>query len=150
MWVWVVCICGVLSVFVCRSSLFLRCRSRLFVLQTELSVSGSSGTDVSIIQNEISRALQRFQVQIQQIYLRPTSTRKRTFHRTNGRHNGDRLRHKKGHLKNTLENFYIFREPRLNNQLNDKTTVKPNAIFDVIIQNDHHKGIPTSRNSELQ
>jgi hypothetical protein len=57
---------------------------------------------------------------------------------------------KKGHLMNTLEKFYIFRETRLNNQINDKSTVKPNVVFDVIIQNDPHKGIPTTRNSELQ
>ena len=57
---------------------------------------------------------------------------------------------KKSHLMNTLEKFYIFRETKLNNQINDKSTVKPNAIFDVIIQNDPHKGIPNTRNSEPQ
>ena len=57
---------------------------------------------------------------------------------------------KKGHLMNALEKFYIFRETKLNNQINDKLTVKPNAIFDVIIQNDPHKGIPNTRNSEPQ
>ena len=36
---------------------------------------------------------------------------------------------------NTLEKFYIFRVSRLNNQINDKSTVKPNVIFDVIVRN---------------
>jgi len=40
-----------------------------------------------------------------------------------------------------LEKFYIFCETKLNNQINDKLTVKPNVIFDVIVRNDPHKGI---------
>jgi hypothetical protein len=42
----------------------------------------------------------------------------------------------KGRLMNTLEKFYIFRETRLNNQINDKSTVKPNIIFDTIVKPD--------------
>jgi hypothetical protein len=43
---------------------------------------------------------------------------------------------KKGKMMNTLEKFYIFSETRLNNQTNDKSTVKPNVIFDSILGND--------------
>jgi len=42
-----------------------------------------------------------------------------------------------------LEKLYILRETKLNNQINDKLTVKPNmrVIFDVIMHNDPHRGI---------
>jgi hypothetical protein len=39
-----------------------------------------------------------------------------------------------GRLMDTLEKFYIFRETKLNNQINDKLAVKPNIIFDTIVQ----------------
>ena len=32
----------------------------------------------------------------------------------------------------TVEKFHIYRETQANNQINDKNTVKPNAIFDTI------------------
>jgi hypothetical protein len=41
----------------------------------------------------------------------------------------------------TLESYYIFRETKLNNQINDKLTVKPNVIFETIIHKDPHKGL---------
>jgi hypothetical protein len=44
---------------------------------------------------------------------------------------------KKGILIDTIEKFHIYSETRMNNQINDKNTVKPNAIFDVI-----HSTIP--------
>ena len=47
----------------------------------------------------------------------------------------------KGRLMDTLEKFYIFRETELNNQINDKLYVKPNIIFDTIVQKDPHRGI---------
>jgi hypothetical protein len=34
----------------------------------------------------------------------------------------------------TLENVYIFKETRNNNQINDRNTVKPNPIFDIIVR----------------
>ena len=37
----------------------------------------------------------------------------------------------KGSLMDTIEKFYIYDETRKNNQIYDKNTVKPNAIFDV-------------------
>ena len=47
----------------------------------------------------------------------------------------------KGRLMDTLEKFYIFCETKLNNQINDKLAVKPNIIFDTIVQKDPHRGI---------
>jgi len=41
----------------------------------------------------------------------------------------------------TLENFYIFRETKLNNQINEKLTVKPNIIFGTMVQKDPHRGL---------
>jgi hypothetical protein len=65
-------------------------------------------------------------------------------------YNGDRLRHKKRtrdeHFGKLLH--YSGNEAEQSNQR--QSTVRPNAIFDVIIQNDPRKGIPTSRNSVLQ
>lgn len=46
----------------------------------------------------------------------------------------------KGHMMDALENFYIFRETKQDNQINDRMTVKPNAIFDVILNNDSATG----------
>jgi hypothetical protein len=49
----------------------------------------------------------------------------------------------KGRLMDTLEKFYIFRETKLYKQINDKLAVKPNIIFDTIVQKDPHRGIHT-------
>ena len=35
-------------------------------------------------------------------------------------------------MMDTLENFFIFRKTKLNNQINDKFMVKPNVIFETI------------------
>jgi hypothetical protein len=35
----------------------------------------------------------------------------------------------KGRMMDTLERFYIFRETKINNLINDKLTVKPNVLF---------------------
>jgi hypothetical protein len=40
----------------------------------------------------------------------------------------------KGTLMDTVEKFHIYKETRNNNQINDKNTVKPNAIFDMIVR----------------
>jgi hypothetical protein len=40
----------------------------------------------------------------------------------------------KGPMLNTLEKFYMYRETIIDNQLNDKNTVAPNAIFDAILR----------------
>jgi hypothetical protein len=55
---------------------------------------------------------------------------------------------KKGKMMDALEKLYIFRETKLNNQINDKLTVKPNVIFETIIRHDHCRGHPKSYNRE--
>jgi hypothetical protein len=47
----------------------------------------------------------------------------------------------KARLMDTLEKFYIFRETKLNNQINDKLAVEPNIIFNTIVQKDPHRWI---------
>jgi hypothetical protein len=42
----------------------------------------------------------------------------------------------KGRFMDRVERFYIYRETRDNNQINDKNTVKQNAIFDAINSQD--------------
>jgi len=41
----------------------------------------------------------------------------------------------------TLEKFYIFRKAKLDNQTKDKLAVRPNIIFETIVQKDPHRGI---------
>ena len=41
----------------------------------------------------------------------------------------------------TLEKYYIFRETKIDNQINDKVAVRPNVIFETIVQKDPHRGI---------
>jgi hypothetical protein len=38
----------------------------------------------------------------------------------------------KGRLMNTIEKFHIYRKTQLDNQLNDRHTVQPNAIFNTL------------------
>jgi len=45
----------------------------------------------------------------------------------------------KGRILDTLEKFYIYRETKCNNQINSKLTVKPNAIFAVLVHKDPHR-----------
>jgi len=40
----------------------------------------------------------------------------------------------KGKMMDTLEKYYIFREAKLNNQINDKLTVIQNSIFDTVVR----------------
>ena len=47
----------------------------------------------------------------------------------------------KGRLMDTLGKFYIFRETKLNHQINNKLAVKPNIIFNTTVQKDPHRGI---------
>jgi hypothetical protein len=49
-------------------------------------------------------------------------------------------------MMDTLERFYIFRETKMNNQTNDKLTVKPSIIFETIVQEDPHRGLPVTGN----
>jgi len=54
----------------------------------------------------------------------------------------------KGKVMDTIEKFYIYGETKLNNQINDKITVKPNVIFENLVRQDPHRGIPAARNSQ--
>jgi hypothetical protein len=47
----------------------------------------------------------------------------------------------KGRLMDTLARFYIFREMKLDNQINEKLAVRPNIIFETLVQKDPHRGI---------
>jgi hypothetical protein len=42
---------------------------------------------------------------------------------------------------NTKEKYYIYRETKLDNQINDKLTTQPNAIFETLVQQDAHRGL---------
>jgi len=42
----------------------------------------------------------------------------------------------KGKLLDTMKRFYIFKGTRINNQINDKNTVRPNIIFEKIVWED--------------
>jgi len=50
----------------------------------------------------------------------------------------------KGRIMDTLERFYIFQETKINNQINDRLTIKPNIIFETTDQKDPHRGPPTA------
>jgi len=50
----------------------------------------------------------------------------------------------KGRMMDTLERFYIFRETKINNQINDRLTIKPNIIFETIVQKDPQRGLPAA------
>jgi len=50
----------------------------------------------------------------------------------------------KGKMMDTLEKYYIYKETKSNNQINDKLTVKPNAIFETLIHEAPHRGHPNS------
>jgi hypothetical protein len=39
----------------------------------------------------------------------------------------------KGKTTNTLERFHIYNETNIDNQINDKCTIRPNIIFDTLI-----------------
>jgi len=47
----------------------------------------------------------------------------------------------KGKLMDTLERFYIYRETKINNQINDKLTIKPTIVFQTVLQKDSHRGL---------
>jgi hypothetical protein len=45
----------------------------------------------------------------------------------------------KGSIVKTLEKFHIYNLTRLDNQINDKSTVKYNAIFDTIVHKNSYR-----------
>jgi hypothetical protein len=54
----------------------------------------------------------------------------------------------KDQIINTIEKYYIYRETKMNNQINDKLTVQPNAIFETIIRHDTHRGLQTAHDPQ--
>ena len=48
----------------------------------------------------------------------------------------------KGIMMNTLERFHVYKLTRLDNQINDKSTVKYNAIFYTIIHKNSYREHP--------
>jgi hypothetical protein len=50
----------------------------------------------------------------------------------------------KGRLLDTMERFYIYKETRINNHINDKNTAKPNIIFETIIWEDNSRAHTTA------
>ena len=50
---------------------------------------------------------------------------------------------KKGKMMDTLEKFHIYKETKLENQINDKNTVTQNILFDTIIQKHTRRGHPS-------
>jgi hypothetical protein len=47
----------------------------------------------------------------------------------------------KGKMMDTVEKYYIYRETKLNNQINDRLTVQPNIIFETIVRQDAYRGL---------
>ena len=41
---------------------------------------------------------------------------------------------KKGKLKDMLEQFHIYKETKIENQINNKNSVAQNIIFDILLQ----------------
>ena len=39
-------------------------------------------------------------------------------------------------MLDNMEKFYIYKETRINNKINDKGTVKPNRVFETLILKD--------------
>jgi len=56
---------------------------------------------------------------------------------------------KKVKMLDTIEGFHIYKETKAGNQINDKLTVRENAIFETIVQKDSYRGstVPPQPNS---
>ena len=56
---------------------------------------------------------------------------------------------KKVKMLYTIEGFHIYKETKAGNQINDKLTVRENAIFETIVQKDSYRGstVPPQPNS---
>ena len=55
---------------------------------------------------------------------------------------------KKGKMMDTLERFHIYKDTKLENQINDRNTITQNILFDMIIQKSQVEGIPNNRLSQ--
>jgi hypothetical protein len=47
---------------------------------------------------------------------------------------------KKGRMLDILEKFYIYKETKHGNQINDKLTIQSNPIFEVLVQHNPIEG----------
>jgi len=56
----------------------------------------------------------------------------------------------KGKMMDILEKYYIFCKTKLNNQTNDKVTIKRNIIFDTVVPYDHHRRLPDAYTQSRQ
>jgi hypothetical protein len=56
---------------------------------------------------------------------------------------------RKGRMMNAQESFHIYKETKNNNQINDKLTVRENAIFETTVQEDPYRwhATPAQHNS---
>jgi len=54
----------------------------------------------------------------------------------------------KGRMMDTIKKYYIYRETKLNNQINDKLTVQPNINFETLVQQDTHRGLVKTHNQQ--
>jgi ferritin-like metal-binding protein YciE len=50
---------------------------------------------------------------------------------------------RKGRMMNAIECSHIYNETKANNQINDRLTVRENAIFEAIVQEDPFRGQAT-------
>jgi hypothetical protein len=71
-----------------------------------------------------------------------TRIRQQIFHWFYGGYDGNVPDTSTGGMTNTLQMFHIYtyNETKSDNQINDKCTVKPNEIFDVIIEKNTGRG----------
>jgi hypothetical protein len=54
----------------------------------------------------------------------------------------------KGRMMDTIEKYYIYKETKLNNQLNDRLAVQPNIIFETLVQQDSYRGLCNARSQQ--
>ena len=54
----------------------------------------------------------------------------------------------KGQMMNTIERYNIYRETKMANQISDKLTVQPDAIFETIVRHDTHRGLQVAHDPE--
>jgi hypothetical protein len=54
-----------------------------------------------------------------------------------------------GRMMNAIVSYHIYNETKANNQINDRLTVRENAIFEAIVQEDPYRvhATPSQRNN---
>jgi hypothetical protein len=112
--------------------------NQLTYLTCNMKYTGQTGTPFGICFEEHFREFKycnrksRFATHLleKKHYISPVGNIMETLHTTG-----------KGRMVDTLERFYIFRESKINNQINDRLTIKPNIIFETIVQKDPQRGL---------